>query len=282
MHKFHVQADAALQPFIDRLWGWESAPGEEVALPTLLPGTGAELYFHYGAPFRHLREAGAPLLCDAAHLLCLRRQPLPLCPGSDVGFIAVRFRAGMLPRFCDLPGREVHDRVLAVDDLWGRAGRALARRVAEAGSMAERLRLIQDFLQQRLRGESADALVEEAVALLYRESAAISIEQLAARLKIGRRQLERRFQAQTGQSPAEFRRLGRFQKTVRSLLLAPEALPLAAALAEGYYDQAHFCRDFSALACAAPGRFLAAARAKTHFYNTPRAPSEKMTTLSHP
>lgn len=282
MRKFHVLPDDVLKPFIDRLWGWESSADELVHLPTLLPGTGAELYFHFRTPFRRMAGQGAHSACAMSHLLCLRRQPVPLCPGRDIGFIAVRFRAGMLHRFTDVPGRELIDRMLAVDDLWGRAGMALALRVAEANALPERLRLIQDFLSQRLRVKSADDLVEHAVSALYRESSSISIEQLARRMKIGRRQLERRVLALTGQSPAELRRLGRFQKVVRSLLLAPTMTPLDVALAEGYYDQSHFSRDFRELALAPPGRFLQAARLKTHFYNTSRSALKKMTTPTHP
>ena len=278
MRTFHLLPDPVLKPFIDRLWGWESAPDEVVPLPTLLPGTGAELYFHYRTPFRRVTAPGAQLVCDTAHLLCVRRQPIRLCASGDVGFIAVRFRAGMLHRFTDLPGTELIDRVLCVDDLWGRAGRELARCVAATGAMAERLRLIQAFLLKQLRVEPADALVEHAISALYSESSSIAVEQLAMRLQIGRRQMERRFLALTGQSPAEVRRLGRFQKVVRALLLAPAATPLDVALAQGYYDQSHFSRDFRALALAPPGRFLQTARAETHFYNTSRRALAKMAT----
>lgn len=278
MRRFHVFPDDALKPFIDRLWGWEGTRDEMVLLPTVLPGTGAELYFHYRLPFRRVTAPGAQILCDAAHLFCVRRQPIPLCPASDVGFIAVRFRAGMLHRFTDLPGNELVDRVLSIDDLWGVPGKRLAARVAESGSIPERLRLIQDFLSKRLRVEAADELVERAVSSLYREASSLSIEQLALRMRIGRRQMERRFLQLTGQSPAEIRRLGRFQKVARSLLLVPSATPLDVALAHGYYDQSHFSRDFRELACASPGRFLEMARAKTHFYNTPRKTFEKMAT----
>ena len=278
MHKFHVLPDPMLRPFIDRLWGWESGPGEEIALPTLLPGTGAELYFHYRQPFRHLTTEGMQLACAPAHLLCLRSLPVALCASGDVGFIAVRFRAGMLHRFTDIPAGELIDRQHAVDELWGGAGKAVMQGIAECATQSARLRLIQDFLAKCLRAKATDTLAEHAVSLLYRESASISIGQLAARLKIGTRQMERRVRALTGQSPAELRRLGRLQKSVRALLLAPEAALLDVALANGYYDQSHFSRDCRELAHDSPGRLLQVARAKTHFYNTPHGAFGKMTT----
>lgn len=276
MRQFHVQPDAILAPFVERLWGWESSPGETIALPTLWPGSGAELYFHYREPFRYLSAPGEAVACNFAHLLCLRRQALPLCPSDRLGFVAVRLRAGMLHRFTDVPGGELIDRAFPVEALWGRAGQALVQRLAECEAMPGRVRLIHDFLLKCLRPESADILVEQAVTALYRESASISICRLAARLNIGPRQLERRMLALTGQTPVELRRLGRLQKTLRALLLAPEAELLDVALANGYYDQSHFSRDCRALVAAPPGQLLRAARAKTHFYNTPRQASGKM------
>lgn len=276
MRRFHLLPAPPLRPYIDRLWGWESAPGETIALPTLLPGAGAELYFHYGRPFRHAGTAddGAALSAmpdTTAHLLCLRNVPLGLAAMAEVGFIAVRFRTCMLARFTAVPAAELHDSPRDIADVWGAPGRLCAARVAAAGTHAERLALIQDFLLRQLRPERADALVEAAVATLYGSQGGVTIEQLAARLHLSRRQLERRFLATTGQTPAALRRLCRFHQTVRALLLAPGASGLDTALRHGYFDQAHFIHDFRALARTTPRRYLLRARGMTHFYNPPRA-----------
>jgi AraC-like DNA-binding protein len=272
MRRFHLLPIPPLRSYIDRLWGWESAPGATIALPTLLPGAGAELYFHYRRPFRHAGAVPSPVPHAPAHLLCLRSVPLALAAMTGVGFIAVRFRSCMLPRFTPVPAAELHDRPRDIADIWGAPGRLCAARVAAADTQAERLALIQDFLLRQLQPERADALVEAAVDILYRSHGGVTIEQLAARLRLGRRQLERRFLAATGQSPAAMRRLCRFHHTVRALLLAPDAGGLDTALRHGYYDQAHFIHDFRALAQTTPQRYLRLARGMTHFYNPPRAP----------
>ncbi len=259
-----------LRPFIDRLWGWESAPGENIRLPVLLPGTGAELYFHYRAPFRYLTRDGREESCAPAYLFCLRREPVRLLPCADTGFVAVRFRVGMIHRFTPIPGAELRDRVLSAGQLWGRAGAELSGRFGEAETLDERLALLQSFLVSRLERAAPDPLVEKAMALLYRRDAPLAIRTLAEKLHLGRRQLERRFMALAGQSPGELRSLSRFQHTVRKLMLDGSAAPLETALAQGYYDQAHFIRDFRQLAGVTPRQYLADARAKTHFYNTSR------------
>lgn len=268
MRRFQLLPAPPLLPYIDRLWGWEG--DGPIALPTLLPGTGAELYFHYRAPFRYHAGAHGVQACTPAHLLCLRNGPLALATAAQVGFIAVRFRAGMLARFTAAPAAQLQDRPLDIADIWGVPGQVCASRVATADSQAGRLALIQDFLLRQMRPSGTDALVERAVSMLYRTRGELTIEQLASRLQLGRRQLERRFQAATGQTPAGLRRLCRFQHTVRALLLTPDAPGLDTALRHGYYDQAHFIHEFRRLAQASPQRYLHQARDLTHFYNPPR------------
>lgn len=269
VNAFQLLPHVVLRPYIDRIWGWESAKGHRIALPTLLPGTGAEVYFHYRTPFcRSSAQAGMDLL-PPAHLVCVRRTPIVLQASDQVGFVAVRFRAGMLPRFVRIPMPELMDQACAVDDLWGPATRELTERIAGAATFSGKAGLIQSFLLARLDGGLGDALVEQAVAGIYRECAALSVERLATCLGIGRRQLERRFKLATGQTPAEVRRLARFQKTVRSVMLNPGTHYLDAALVHGYYDQAHFIRDFRELVQSTPQRHFDDARTRTHFYNTP-------------
>lgn len=262
---FQLRPADCLRPYIDRIWGWEGEPGRRVALPTLLPGTGAEAFFHYRTPFRRAEAAILP----HAHLLCVRRAPLALQPNDHLGFIAVRFRAGMLHRFTAVPAPELMDSARPLAELWGCEAAELAERIADADSFAARAQLVQDFLLRRLSCKPADRLVEQAVAAIYRDCADISIEHLAARLGSGRRQLERRFRQLTGQTPVEVRRVSRLQKTVRALLLDSSARCADTALAHGYYDQAHFIRDFRELAQDSPQRHIDAARMKSHFYNTP-------------
>lgn len=262
-----------LAPYVDRLWGWESEGDETIPLPTLLPGTGAELYFHYGQPFEYGPISNRR--SERGHLLCLRRAPLELQQAQGLGFIAVRFRAGMLYRFLDIPGAELIDSAESAENIWGTEGKLTVARVADAATHPERISLIVEFLRSQLRDVARDDVAEAAIASLY-DTSSISIENLAAQLHLGRRQLEKRFSSLTGQRPSEFRRLVRFQKTVRALMLASDIETVDTALAHGYYDQSHFIRDFKSFAQSSPLAYLAKAKHKTHFYNTSRTGFEKM------
>lgn len=273
MRIFSQPPHPLLQSSIDRFWGWECDRDERVDLPIVLPGTGAEVFFHHGTPFRPAAEsnATAPLRpLSRNHALCLRHHAIPLAPLAGIGFVAVRFRAGRFGHLTALPVAEYFDQAPSVEALWGLPGRELAERVEAAAGFPQRVWLIERFLLQQLRNRQTDPLVVAAVDYLYRNPARMSVDQLAATLKISRRQLEKRFLAQEGLTPAAFRSQVRFQKTVRRLMLDPARSLLETALDHGYYDQSHFCRDFKALVGRSPASHLAEARLRTHFYNTPR------------
>ncbi|HJV80373.1 helix-turn-helix transcriptional regulator [Noviherbaspirillum sp.] len=272
---------ASLSPYIDRFWGWEAEAGETISLPTILPGTGAEMYFHYRTPFLRSQGDGTFSL-PHEHLFCVRRRPVELGAIAGLGFLAVRFRAGGIHHFTRLPGNDMLDQLPRAEDLWGVPGKELAGRVIEAGSNEKRVLLLQTFLLRQLEHKTVDTLISVATAHLYRHCDTLSIARLASHLNLGKRQLERRFLQATGQTPVEVKRLSRFQKTARTLLLDPSASCADSALAHGYFDQSHFIREFKSLTSLSPLAYLAQARAKTHFYNTPRSTSEKIDGSFHP
>jgi AraC-like DNA-binding protein len=268
MKTFHLSPASELCPYIDRLWGWEGAPDEIVHLPMLLPGTGAELYLHYGEPFR-CQIAGNDLVqVEAAHLFCVRNVPINLLPAQNIGFIAVRFKIGALHRFTDASAKDLLDSRFSISEIWGAAGVSLLRHFSYANDTQERLSLIQDFLVRCLRQKSSDSVVEQALPVLYQQCSTLTIEALSKKLHMGRRQLERRWMAYSGQTPKETSCLSRFQHTIRALMLEPSANMTCAALSNGYYDQAHFIHDFLRRTGSPPGQYMQAARKKTHFYNT--------------
>ncbi|MCL2021405.1 MAG: helix-turn-helix domain-containing protein [Betaproteobacteria bacterium] len=268
MKTFHLLPASELCPYIDRFWGWEGEPNEMVHLPLLLPGTGAELYFHYGEPFRYQIAGHDPVQAKPGHLFCIRKVPISLLPMRNVGFVAVRFKIGALRRFTNIPAKVLADSHFSFSELWGASGNALLRHFSYANDRQERLFLIQGFLARCLRQKSSDSLIEQALSVLYRQHSILTIKALAEKLHLGVRQLERRWLAYSGHTPRETCCLSRFQHAVRELTLNPAITMPRVALSHGYYDQAHFIHDFQSRTGFSPGQYLLAARNKTHFYNT--------------
>ena len=268
MNRYFVIPCAPLQPYIDRLWGWES---EALALlPPLLPGTGAELIFHYRRSFALQSRRQGVVQPGPAQLLCARTMPCQPLPQAAVGFIAVRFRSGALRHFSALPLAELRDEVLSIDAVWGADGRGVAERVAQAGSRNERVVLLEAWLLRCLhRYHKGQPAIETALRQLYYGHREVKIDALAAQIGMSRRHFERVFHGEIGVTPKLFQRTARFNLTVRELLLSSPADTLGVALDHGYYDQAHFIHDFQAFVGDSPAAYLQSAARLAHFYNPP-------------
>lgn len=268
MKAFSIRPISVLRPYVERIWGWESQGCEVLDLPTLLPGTGAEVFFHYRKPF--LGEiSGSDHAFDPAHLICVRRKPIKLYRSGSVGFVAIRFRAGGLHRFTALPGADLIDGTISATDLWGAEGTRLKLDVLNSPSQSSALAIVERFLVSRLGTGNTDALVERAVSEIYKNCSEISVGDLAIRIGITKRELQRRFRALTGQTPVEVRQLSRIQHVMRQLLLDRSSILLESVLKYGFYDQAHFIHAFSSFGLGPPHRYVTLARTKSHFYNTP-------------
>ncbi len=270
MKVFHWRPTGALVGHVDRIWGWEASGPKEVRLPVLVPGTGAEVFFHYRSPFVFDDPSSGRVAAPAAHLVCARRKVVKFLPSTDVGFVAVRFRAGAIHRFTAVPARELADSMMSAEELWGASARRLSKEVRASEGFAERVEAIQRFLSGLLAKGRGDELVEEAIRRTYYGCAEISIAALANSLAISRRQLERRVSSVTDQTLVEIRSTSRFQKVVRDMLLDRTAGLLDTLLKHGFYDQSHFSRYCRRLGLGPPGAVISAARGATHFYNPPR------------
>src|SRR5690606_41200774 len=118
--------------------------------------------------------------------------------------------------------------------------RETRERFLDARSDAARIAVIEDML--RALPFTRDPLVERAIALLSDAGHHASVAAVARALSVSERQLERRFLRRVGIGPKRFAQLRRFERA--TALMGTQPSLTRAALAAGYYDQAHFIREF--------------------------------------
>lgn len=127
----------------------------------------------------------------------------------------------------------------------GISGPAMLMRLAEARTDAERVAILDAILEMRPPSQSAyrDIAVQVQQALL--SGAADHVADLAERLGIEHRTLHRVCTAIFGFPPVRLLRRQRFLRTLGKVRDQLDQ-PLGQLIDSGYYDQAHFNRDFKA------------------------------------
>jgi AraC-like DNA-binding protein len=166
--------------------------------------------------------------------------------------VATRLRPGAARALVDQPLAALADRHL---DLAGIDGAAIA-----AEPDTERaVELLDAALVALLPDEpsSAAAQAEEALALLESDRSVTRVGELAARLGVSSRTLQRLFADVVGVPPAEVARRHRLQEAATAAT-ADEPVDWARLAADlGYCDQAHLVRDFTATIGTPPARYAA-------------------------
>jgi AraC-like DNA-binding protein len=211
----------------------------------IFPDGCIELIFNYRDLFRQYHTGGSSALQPRGIIYGQIRSFIEVKATGDIGLFSIRFNPAGLQPFINFDVNSFSGRTLLLPDLWGDAGTQLQERVLACNSNEERIAIIENFLIGRLATATVDtSTVEYCVEALLASEGTGSIDQLAAELEISKRQLERKFMAAVGLSPKLLARIIRFQNTLQ-LIEKKEFISFTnVAYDGGFYDQAHFIKDF--------------------------------------
>ncbi|MCM2387287.1 helix-turn-helix domain-containing protein [Streptomyces albipurpureus] len=172
--------------------------------------------------------------------------------GERVECIEVRLPPRAAHAVLGISPRELDGSVVGLEDLWGRHGRILPERLADAATWQERLTLTEGFLAGRAtRAPSMAPEVDGAWNTIVARRGRIRVGELAASCGWSRKKLWSRFTAQIGLTPKRAAMLVRFDRAAQALHAGVNAAETA--LTCGYVDQPHLHRDVLAFAGCTPG-----------------------------
>lgn len=171
-------------------------------------------------------------------------RPIDVQMRKGSGCLAICFYPGMAYRFFHLPMHELTDTTALLADVWKGIATQIEDELANAPTNNERAAIAQQYLLQQLARSKADKQVGYCLRQANHAVDALSVQQLANDTGISQRHLSRRFQQYIGLSPKEFLRVSRFVRSLQHLKKFPALSLTDIAYESGYYDQAHFIRDY--------------------------------------
>jgi len=156
-----------------------------------------------------------------------------------------------------VPMAELGNRIVGLEDLLGAEAGRLEQRLHQLPDWPERFALVLDLLRARFAAAGGlPADMRWAWRALARSGGSLPVGELGAELGVSRRHLVQRFRDAIGLPPKALARMLRFNRALDRLEAGERDLATVA-LAAGYYDQAHFNRDFRGFAGQTPGAWLA-------------------------
>jgi AraC-like DNA-binding protein len=181
---------------------------------------------------------------------------------SRVRLVGVHFKPWGMSPFVGIPATELRNRWVPVDAVWQRSVDRIRNQAGDLASATEMLRV----LERELRGRLAEApsrgldLVQRAAGRLAISHGAIPIGALTDAAGVSANHLATLFKSHVGVTPKRVARIYRFASLILSVdALRPVDWSQLAHLA-GYFDQAHFSREFKDFTGHTPTQYLALRR----------------------
>ena len=178
--------------------------------------------------------------------------------GLDCAF-GIKFKAGGFQPFLRAPVATLANRALSAQAVFGDAGGALALRIgpgAADADMGAMCAAADGFLLARLPPPDPDvARACALVAAIAADLGMTSVERLMAMAAMDKRALQRLFQKYVGIGPKWVIKRYRLHEAIAQMQDGGAVSWAALAQQLGYYDQAHFGRDFRALVGQSPSEY---------------------------
>ncbi len=177
--------------------------------------------------------------------------------------VGTKFRPGGFAGFIDTPIRALNDRVLALPELFGEEGAKLERELVRcAGDPGAHIEVVESFLRERLpRPDPRFDVIRTVVSEMLVAGSSTTVTDLAERHAVSQRTLQRLFRDYVGVAPKWVLKRYRVHEAAERIAAGEINDHTSLALELGYFDQAHFIRDFSAQVGRSPGAYARACAA---------------------
>ena len=180
-----------------------------------------------------------------------------LVDASVSNMIGVHFKPGRCYPFVDFPMAELNNLTVEADSVWGNEIHSIREAIVHESSIEKRFSILEDYFM--LKGKNkmeGQLLVHYSVNQLMKSPQMWTIRNLSHKTGVTQKHLIALFKKYVGLSPKMFSRINKFQKVIQ-LVGQQQKVDWALLSFEcGYYDQAHFIKEFQAFSGINPVSYL--------------------------
>ncbi|GBE66730.1 hypothetical protein MFM001_31920 [Mycobacterium sp. MFM001] len=169
--------------------------------------------------------------------------------------MTIHFRPGGALLFTGIPLGELENSCIGLSELWGHDATVLRERLVEASSAASRIVLLESFLRRRMVRDDREQHPAVAATLgRVERSPSLRVATILELTGLSSKRLTAVFRAEVGLAPKAYLRVRRLQAALKRLN-GGEARGATIAADLGYFDQAHFVREFRSFTAMTPSQY---------------------------
>lgn len=242
-----------LKPYIRTICTMECEGDADTSHIHVLPDTCVEIFINYtSTPVAIIGNE----LYKGSIVNCRMNKPVGVQMRKGAGCLAICFHPGMAYQFFRMPFYLLSNTTTLLADLWKTKAVALETSIADAGTHNQRVALLQQHLLQQLLEADDNPQIKYFIQQVQLSKGLISFATLTRHIGFSQRHLSRQFQQYVGLSPREYLKVSRFIYSLAYLKSNLSGSLTSVAYQSGYYDQAHFIRDYKQYAGFTPGEVL--------------------------
>ena len=180
-----------------------------------------------------------------------------LIDASVSHMIGVHFKPGGCYPFVDFPMLELNDLTIDLDSIWGNEANTIREVILHEPSIDQRFSILENYFLHKGKNRMQNhALVHFSVDQLTSSPQMWTIKKLSDKTGITHKHLITLFKRYVGLSPKMFSRIYKFQKVIHLIEQQKKIDWCMLAYECGYFDQAHFIKEFQAFSGLNPAAYL--------------------------
>ncbi|NLL13700.1 MAG: AraC family transcriptional regulator [Fibrobacter sp.] len=254
----YIRPSGILAEYVNYYWVLESDASEGQIWERVVPITNIELMFHYKCPFICQNKNETKFPQPRSFISGIKSDYTDVATSGDSGVITVYFYPFGACNFFRFPLQEIENTITNLHEIQSTGIAQVEEQLYLSRTLDERISIIEQYLLDCFRPVSFDdlKLIKEGLNLINQSKGQIDISSLSRDLCLTEKSLLRKFSSIIGKAPKQYSRIVRFQQIIRSLSVYGSRNLTQIAIDNGYFDQAHFIRDFKALSGYTPKEFL--------------------------
>jgi AraC-like DNA-binding protein len=248
---------AQLAPFVDCFWnGTFNISGKETVSFQMVPNACLELIIHLDDLRCNLPGSNGWEQTPDYMLIGLLTETHEVRFKSTVPVFTIRFKPEAIFSLFALNRTEVLERYEDITLMLGSDSRDFCHRIREEKEPSKMIVRAENYLLQKLNQQKSKKNYVNKAAELMRHPGVTSIKEISDEVCISQRQLERKFKDIVGIGPKQYLRLTRINKVMRVMEQGRSLDLTSVAYHCGYFDQAHFIKDFKKITAKNPTLFF--------------------------
>jgi AraC-like DNA-binding protein len=241
-----VQPSAILAQFVKYYWVMEKSSFEADVSERVIPTGNIELMFHYRNSFKVKRSDNSFFKQSPSFISGIGDSYADVSTSGETGMICVTFHPYGACSFFNFPLFEIENKNISLDCIFGSKQKEIDEQLCENQSLNSRIDIIETFLLNKLGSNvhRESELIKTGIELINKSKGQINTAKLSEKLCVSAKTLERKFSAKVGKTPKQFIKIVRFQNILNNYSTENSMSFTQIAYENGYYDQAHFIKDF--------------------------------------